>query len=288
MNFTFISRHNFLIGIDSDGCVFDTMEVKQKQFFHPRIISHWGLEAMAKEVCDLADYVNLRSIYRGSNRFVALNRTFELVQQTKAFTRSNTELPWLDPLAKWVSSDPNLYHETLKVAAKKDPRLQSVLEWSLAVNRDIEENMGPVPSFEGVKEALCQLRERADLAVVSLSPHHALQSEWGGVGLDKLVDGIAGLDVGGKPLQLRLAMKQSGVPPERVILLGDAPGDQRTAQECGVGFYPILPGKESESWQQFVEKDADLFFKGTYRDQREAELIQNYQELLSEDPPSDL
>ena len=27
--------HEFFIGIDSDGCVFDSMEVKQKEFFIP-------------------------------------------------------------------------------------------------------------------------------------------------------------------------------------------------------------------------------------------------------------
>ena len=30
------------LGIDSDGCVFDTMEVKQKDCMHGVIASHWG------------------------------------------------------------------------------------------------------------------------------------------------------------------------------------------------------------------------------------------------------
>jgi len=288
MNFTFKSRHDFLICIDSDGCVFDSMDVKQKQFFHPRIVSHWGLESIAEEVCELAEYVNMRSSYRGSNRFLALNRTFELLQKTNAYAQSTIELPWLEPLAAWVEAEPNLHHETLKAVVAEDPRMQSVLDWSLAINQDIKENMGPVSHFEGVREALEDLRERADLAVVSLSPHHALQSEWGGAGLDELVDGIAGLDVGGKPLQVNLAIQQSGVSPERVLLLGDAPGDLRTAEECTIAFYPIFPGRETASWNQFMNEDADHFFAGRYREQREAQLIREYQELLSEDPPAGL
>ena len=29
-------RHEFFVGIDSDGCVFDTMEIKQKECFAPQ------------------------------------------------------------------------------------------------------------------------------------------------------------------------------------------------------------------------------------------------------------
>jgi histidinol phosphatase-like enzyme len=94
--------------------------------------------------------------------------------------------------------------------------------------------------------------------------------------------------MGSKALQVTLAIQQSEVSLERVILLGDAPGDLRAAEECGIAFYPILPGKESEYWKQFMKEDADLFFAGTYREQREAELIQEYQKLLSEGPPTGL
>lgn len=288
MKFGYSTRHGFLIAIDSDGCVFDSMEVKQHGHFHPLILKHWGLESLKHEVVTLADYVNLHSPLRGSNRFVALHRTFELLAETKAFQVSGKELSWLVPLGEWVTSEPNLHHETLKLAAEKDPRLQTVLDWSLAVNADIAENMGPVPCFAGVREALSVLREQADLVVVSLSPHHALQSEWGGAGLTELVDAIAGFDVGGKPHQLTLAMVQSGVPPEKVLLMGDAPGDLRAARECGIAFYPILPGQESACWRQFVESDFDLFLQGTYRQGREQVLVQVFEQFLSAEPPKGL
>ena len=288
MKFSFNSRHDFLICVDSDGCVFDTMEVKQHGHFHPLIISHWGLESLRTEVCAMADYVNLHSPLRGSNRFVALHRTFELLMETKAFAKSGLALPWVAALGIWVKSEPNLHHETLKVAAEKDPRLKTVLDWSVAVNQDIADNMGPVPYFEGVREALGTLRERADLVVVSLSPHHALQSEWGGAGLDGLVDAIAGFDVGGKPRQIGLAMEQSGVKAERVILIGDAPGDLRAARECGIAFYPTLPGRESECWKQFAAEDFELFRQGGYRGEREEGLIAVFEKALASEAPQGL
>ena len=49
-----VPDHDNLVGVDSDGCVFDTMEIKQKQCFHPAIVAHWGLEAVAPAVHETA------------------------------------------------------------------------------------------------------------------------------------------------------------------------------------------------------------------------------------------
>ena len=40
----FTRKHEFLVGIDSDGCAFDTMELKHKECFIPQIINHYGLD----------------------------------------------------------------------------------------------------------------------------------------------------------------------------------------------------------------------------------------------------
>ena len=42
------AEHEFFIGIDSDGCVFDSMELKNKECFIPHIIKHWKLQAVSK------------------------------------------------------------------------------------------------------------------------------------------------------------------------------------------------------------------------------------------------
>ena len=38
----------FFIGIDSDGCAFDTMEVKHKECFIPNIIKYYHLQPVSK------------------------------------------------------------------------------------------------------------------------------------------------------------------------------------------------------------------------------------------------
>jgi hypothetical protein len=40
-------KYDFFVGIDSDGCAFDTMEIKHKECFTPNIINHWGLQGAA-------------------------------------------------------------------------------------------------------------------------------------------------------------------------------------------------------------------------------------------------
>ena len=50
---------DFLVGIDSDGCVFDSMEIKHKECFIPNIIKFWGLQAVSKYAREAAEFVNL-------------------------------------------------------------------------------------------------------------------------------------------------------------------------------------------------------------------------------------
>ena len=44
----FTTQHDFLVAIDSDGCVFDTMELKHKECFIPAFINSYNLQAVSK------------------------------------------------------------------------------------------------------------------------------------------------------------------------------------------------------------------------------------------------
>src|SRR5438477_10312909 len=71
----FTRKHEFLVGIDSDGCAFDTMELKHKECFIPCTISHYELQGVSKYAREAAEFVNLYSKSRGINRFPALIET---------------------------------------------------------------------------------------------------------------------------------------------------------------------------------------------------------------------
>ena len=73
--FDFSPKHDYLVGIDSDGCAFDTMELKHKECFIPNIINYYNLQGVSKYAREAAEFVNLYSKSRGINRFPALTES---------------------------------------------------------------------------------------------------------------------------------------------------------------------------------------------------------------------
>src|SRR5260370_128607 len=61
-------QHEFLVGIDSDGCAFDTMEVKHKECFIPNIINSYELQGISKYAREAAEFVDLYSKSRHHGR----------------------------------------------------------------------------------------------------------------------------------------------------------------------------------------------------------------------------
>ncbi len=71
---------DWFVGVDSDGCVFDAMEIKHKECFIPATIRCWNLQAASSLVRETAEFVNLYSDGRGLNRWLALIRVFDLLR----------------------------------------------------------------------------------------------------------------------------------------------------------------------------------------------------------------
>ena len=72
-------KSNFFIGIDSDGCAFDTMEIKHKQCFVPAFINHFNLQSVSTYAKETWEFVNLYSRTRGTNRFAGLILSLEML-----------------------------------------------------------------------------------------------------------------------------------------------------------------------------------------------------------------
>jgi len=158
-----------------------------------------------------------------------------------------------------------------------------VLEWSLQVNRDIEEMVHGMPPFPGVRESLVKLNERADALVVSQTPVEALEREWEENGIEGFVRIICGQEYGTKTEHLALAAKGK-YPDDKILMLGDAPGDYKAAKANGVLFFPINPGHEEASWDKLLNEGLDKFFNGTYAGAYEKALIEEFDAYLPEKP----
>jgi len=279
------SRQAF-VGIDSDGCVFDSMEIKQKKCFHPLIISHWKLERIAEYVREAAQFANLYSKWRGQNRFPALIMTFDLLRERPEVRESGVPIPELSSLRKFVASGAALGNPDLERAVEetRDPELLSVLEWSKAVNDLIARTVKKVPPFQWARRSLEKIAAHADAICVSQTPAEALIREWDENGITPFVRIIAGQELGTKADHIRLAAGGK-YPPEKILMIGDAPGDKKAAKANNAMFYPINPGREEESWKRFHEEAFDRFLAGKYAGAYEAELIEEFDALLPDIPP---
>ncbi|HRX86439.1 MAG TPA: HAD hydrolase-like protein [Phycisphaerae bacterium] len=285
----FAAQHEFLIGLDSDGCVFDTMEVKHKECFIPCTIRHFGLQAVSKYAREAAEFVNLYSTWRGSNRFPALLRTLELLGRRGDVLARSFVVPELAALRAWLAAEPKPGNPALTAAAERAAgaaraELEQVLAWSHDVNNAIGALVMNVPPFPLVRECLTAASRQADLLVVSATPHEALAREWQEHDIARHVAVIAGQEMGAKKDHLRIAMANR-YRPENVLMVGDAPGDLQAARANGARFYPIVPGAEAESWQRFLEEALERFFAGRYAGAYENARIAEFEALLPEAPP---
>jgi phosphoglycolate phosphatase-like HAD superfamily hydrolase len=281
----FPKRHEYLVCVDSDGCAFDTMEIKHKQCFIPNIVRCWRLQAVSKFVRVVAEFVNLYSRDRGMNRFPALVKTFDLLNDWPEASERGTQIPRAQALRDWIGRETRLGNPALKaeVARTGDPVLMQALEWSEAVNRTIAEIVQGAPPFPFVRESLETISVRADVLVCSATPHEALVREWEEHGLARFADAIAGQEVGGKTAQIALA-SGGRYDPANVIMIGDAPGDLEAARANRVRFFPIDPGAEAASWESFFREVAGLFLEGDYTAACEAERVRSFERLLPEIP----
>lgn len=277
---------DFFVGIDSDGCAFDTMEVKQKECFIPNIVRVYELAAVSKYVREVAEFLNLYSFWRGTNRFPGLVLTMDLLADRPDVLRRGVTLPALSGLRDWLSRETKLGNPALKaeVARTGDPDLVRALEWSEAINRSIEELVKGVPPFPLVRESLETLKGKADVMVVSATPVEALRREWDEHELTDLVALIGGQEMGSKAEMLAGAAGGK-YEPHRVLMVGDALGDLKAAETNGVLFYPIDPGHEDESWQRFHDEALPRFFAGTYSGAYMDERIARFRTLLPRIPP---
>lgn len=282
----FAKYHDYFVGIDSDGCVFDTMEVKHKECFIPNIIKFFGLAAVSKYAREAAEFVNLYSKHRGINRFPALTEALDLLERRPEVARRGAKLPKLKGLRDWIARESKLGNPVLKAEVEKtnDPDLTLCLEWSEAVNRTVGEIVKDVPPFPMVRESLELLKGKADVMVVSATPVEALTREWEEHDLAKYVGLIAGQELGSKKEHLGLAAG-GRYEADHILMIGDAPGDRKAAEANGVLFYPINPGFEDQSWQRFHDEALPKFFEGTYAGSYMDERIAEFEALLPETPP---
>lgn len=279
--------HDFFVGIDSDGCAFDTMELKHKECFAPNTIRHWNLQAVSKYAREAAEFVNLYSKWRGINRWPALVMVLDLLRERVEVQQRGVVIPQVDALQAFIAQERYPHSDdglAAFMADHPDPVLAQGLRWTTAINDAVAEMVRGVPPFPYVRESLAAMIDRADMIVVSATPNAALEAEWGEHGIAQYVRAIAGQDVGKKASSIKHAAVGK-YAPDRVLMIGDAPGDMKAAKTNGALFYPVNPGNEEQSWERFYTEAMQRFFEGAYAGAYEAQLIAEFERTLPDTPP---
>ncbi|AQT68627.1 phosphoglycolate phosphatase [Anaerohalosphaera lusitana] len=282
---------DYLVAIDSDGCVFDAMGIKQRECFCPMLIAHFGLQPVAEAARDCKDFADLFSKTRGANRHkTAVRILTELLPSHPMVKERGFDVPNYPHYVQWVNEPDSLLSDAgLKKAIAEERReearkeLEMVLKWSQRVNEMVAEVVKNVPPFPYVRESLEKIEGTADIIVCSSTPTEALKREWAEHGVAKYVKVIAGQEMGKK--EEHLAVMCEKYDKDKIIMMGDAPGDMKAAKKNDVMFYAINPGAEAMSWKRFHDEAFDKFMAGEYAGQYEQMVIDEFDEYLPENPP---
>lgn len=261
---SFVKKHDYLICVDSDGCVMDTMNCKHFHCFGPCMVAEWGLEAWKDEILDRWNVINLFSMTRGINRFKGLAMALGEISE------KYMPIPGIDALMHWADTAPALSNDAVVMAAAEagDPAAKHIFEktlnWSKAVNAAIVQLPAEMKvPYDGAGEGLAEAHSFADVAVVSSANRDAVVEEWSKFDLLRHTDIVLAQDVGSKAACIA-GMLKFGYDPSKVLMVGDAPGDCDAAEKNGVYYYPILVNHEKESWDEAVAAAFDKLRSGEY------------------------
>ena len=273
----------YLVCIDSDGCALDTMEIKHKECFCPAFINYFGLQPVSKYARESWEFFNLYSACRGMNRFLTLLKALDQLAQRPEVVERGFVPPAMTQLREYVAQGNPLNNAGLEAYLQQHPEAEEIrltLQWSLDVNRRVEELVHGVKAFPYVRESLEEVSQYADIVIVSATQTRALEREWEENGLLPLVKAVRGQEAGSK--KQVIGEFKADYASGHVIMVGDAPGDREAAEANGVAFYPICPEEESASWKVFAE-NMRSFMEGAYA-QKQKEAVAYFQTRLPEEP----
>ena len=285
---------DFLIAIDTDGCVTDNMSGKQILIFHPQFMEFyqlWEIESYYREV---AEYYNLFSVDRGCNRFIAIQLTLTALKNRKDVQKilkeKHIKLPEIEPLNRYISytrkNKLGLGNPTLEEFLNQNPldlALYKLLGWSEAINRTFPHISAKIPPFDNVKESLELMSQRADILVVSKTPYADLANYWKTQEIDQYVQMIAGQEMGSKGHHIEIAKKAGKYENDQVMMIGDGGGDLKAVKENSGLFYPTPPGQEKEAWKNFPNS-FQKFINKEYKGEFEGKLLDMFDNALLTSP----
>ncbi len=263
----FVRKREFLLCVDIEGTVLDTLRLQQEQAFCPALIEVFELEADRTVMAKLWMQASVESCMRGENRFRILVHVCRMAMEKQIF------VPGFDEICAWVESGSELTHGALAARVKRGagPALARALEWSRDVNRRLNFMPKEYTPFPSAKSCLAAAHSVADIIAVGTGTAACVRAIWEKSGLAGYADAVIPVP-GGNRYDALAGFFHEGYLPSHMLVIGDTLGDARLAQQAGALFFPILPGCEEVCWQRLYEEGLLKFLHGSYAGMYETKL----------------
>ena len=276
----FQPEREFLVGIDSDGCVFDTMELKHKECFIPAFINHYGLQGVSKYAREAAEFVNLYSKSRGVNRFPGLVEQLDWLRRRPEVKARGVDVPNPEGLRRWIAARTEARQSRARSGGRGDGRPRSAAGARVVARRSTQRSprwSAACRRFPTCASAWSGSPSTADLLVVSATPSEALDAEWAGArpGAARARD----LRPGARHEEGNAGRRRRSTRAGNALMIGDAPGDYKAAAANKCLFFPINPGHEEASWQRLFEEGSTASSTGTFAGEYQTTLLDEFDRL---------
>ena len=190
----------------------------------------------------------------------------------------------MEILKKWLSQNKTITNELIREylnnSKKANEGLKSTLEWSLSANKRIKILSSKIKPIPEALKAMDILKEKADIVVVSNTPTKTLFREWKYNNIISKVLLIGGQETGTKSQMIESATKDK-YHNNKILVIGDSFADLNAANDNNALFYPIIPSKEKESWNFFLNRGIKDFFNLDYKEKIEKIKINEFKAIFS-------
>lgn len=258
-------QKEYLICVDSDGCVMDTMTFKHQLIFGPLLIKYFNLQDQEQAIMKYWLNLNLTSARRGLNRFQGALATLK---------RFDPNIEGLAEYEAYINESKIHNIETLK-SLLPNTCVQKIINWSQAVNVSVKELQYLAKPFDASLPFIKEISKIADIWVVSSANQQALEAEWSHFGLLSSIKKLNSQEAGTKKVIIEKAL-ELGYEPSKCLMIGDAIGDYQAALANNIAFYPILVNQENDSWYDLIYKYYPLFIKEGFNELTNTFLIERF------------
>jgi hypothetical protein len=213
--------------------------------FLPAFAHFFGGKIAEEALAEVWRFVRLESRFRGGNRYRCLDEALRLLERRPEAAAERSRLrASATALEAWLASELEPSLEGLVAATKngRRPALARVLAWSEAADAALS-SLPPAQAYPGARSALPVLARGSELRLAA-PPRPGSRAALRRLGVHF---SCRGFPISEGP---------------RILVVGDTVAALEIARRERLSFFPIVPGREDESWEALAGPGFSRFLQG--------------------------